>query len=160
MLKFFLSNGVYFREKLRFFPFAAEFMSSRFLVVCTQDNDNIVGVCGIRSLFNIAVLYISENHRGQGTGSRLLKTAVEIAEKRPPYFVTATISSENAVIFHILCKLGFKEVLFLKRSRQILMVASSTLAGKLACAFFCAIGDILPNYLLSYIHLLLYTRTL
>ena len=160
MLKFFLSNGTYYREKLRLFPFAEEFTSSRVLVVCTEDIDHIVGVCGIRSLFNIAVLYISENYRGQGMGSQLLKKAIEIAEKRPPNFVTATISSENAAIFHILCKLGFKEVLFLKKSNQILMVSSSTHMGKLACALFRGIGDILPNYLLSFVHLLLYARTL
>ncbi len=160
MFRFFLSNGTHYRERLRSFPFAEEFMSSEILVVCVDHTDHIVGVCGIRSLFNIAVLYISEDYRGQGVGSQLLKKAVEIAEKRPPNFVTATISSENAAIFHILCKLGFEEVLFLKRSNQILMMTSSTHMGKLAFPLFRAAGDILPNYLLSLVHSLLYKRTL
>ena len=159
-MKFFLSNGEYFKEKLQFLPFAKEFMSSRLLVICTEGGDKIVGVCGVRSLLNIAVLYVRKNYRGGGVGSRLLKRTIEAAEKRPPNFVTATISSENAVIFHILCKLGFKEVLFLKKSRQVLMVTSTTRMGRLACGCFHMIGLLLPNNLLSYVHSWLYARTL
>lgn len=159
-MKFFLTNGEYFKEKLQFFPFAKEFMSSRLLVVCTEDVDKIVGVCGVRSLLNIVVLYVRKNYRGHGVGSRLMKKTIEAAEKWPPNFVTATISSENTVIFHILCKLGFKEVLSLQKSRQILMVTSSTRMGRLACRFFRMIGLLLPDNLLSYVHLWLYARTL
>jgi len=159
-MKFLLGTGEYFSKRLQDFPFVREFVSSKLLVVCTDDAGKIVGVCGVRSLLNTVVVYIRRNYRGRGVGSRLMKKAIEAAEKRPPNFVTATISSENAVISHVLCKLGFKEILFLKKSRQVLMVTSTTHIGKLACAFFRMIGLLLPNYFLSYVHLWLYAITL
>ena len=159
-MKFLLSNGEYFRERLQGFPFAREFVSSKLLVVCIDGVDKIVGVCGVRSLLNIAVSYVRKDYRGRGIGSRQLKIAIEAAEKRLPYFVTGTVSSENVVAFHIDCKLGFKEVLFLKKSRQRLMVTSTTRMGRLACAFFRVIGLLLPNNLLSYVHLCLYKESL
>ena len=158
-LKFFLSNGEYFKEKLQFLPFASEFTSSKILVVCTDDANKIAGVCGIRSLLNIAVLYVCKEYRGQGLGPRLLKGAIEIAQRNPPNFVTATIASRNAAILHILLKLGFRKVLHLNKSHQILMVSCSTRMGKLAWILSRAICRLLPNRFLSYIHLLLHTRT-
>jgi len=159
-MKFFLSNGEYFRERLRGFPFASSFVPSELLVVCIDDADRIVGVCGVRSWLNIAVSYVREDYRGRGIGSRQLKIAIEVAEKRPPYFVTGTVSSENAVALHVNRKLGFKEVLFLKKSRLILMVTCRTRMGRLACAFFCLIGLLLPNNFLSYVHWSLYSKSL
>lgn len=159
LLKFFLSNGEYFKEKLQFLPFASEFTSSKILVVCTDDADKIAGVCGIRSLLNIPVMYICKEYRGQGLGLRLLKTAVEIAQRNPPNFVVATISSRNAAILHIVLKLGFRKALYLNKSHQILIVSCSTRMGKLACVLFRAIGRLLPNRFLSYVHLWLYART-
>lgn len=161
LMKFFLSNGEYLREKLQVFPFAREFVSSRLLVVCTDDVGKIVGACGVRGLLNTAFfIYVRKNYRGRGVGSRLLKKAIEVAEKRPPNFVTATISSENVVISHMVCKLGFKEVLFLKKSRQVLLVTSTTRIGRLACGFFRMVGLLLPDNFLLYVHLWLYARTL
>ena len=158
-LKFFVSTGEYFKQRLQGYPYAQEFVSSRLLVVCTDGADKIAGVCGIRSLFNIAVLYISKDYRGYGIGTRLLSKAVKAAEKRPPNFVSATIAAENDVILHILLKLRFRQVLFLEKSRQRLMVSSSTFMGKLAGAVFRVIGLAVPNYVLSFIHSLFYIRT-
>ena len=166
-MKFFLSNGEYFRERLQDFPFErmhararGEFMSSKLLVVCMDDVGKIVGVCGIRSLFNIAVSYVREDYRGHGIGSRQLKLAIQAAEKRPPYFVTGTVSSDNIVAYHIDRKLGFREVLFLKKTRQILLVTTNTRMGRLACASFRVIGHLFPNNVWSYVHWRLYERSL
>ena len=159
-MKFFLSNGKYFAERLQGLPFATEFASSKILVVCTDAAGRIAGVCGIRSLFNIAVLYVRKDYRGKGIGFQLLKKAIETAERQPPNFVTATIAANNAVIFHILCKLGFKQVLFLSKSHQILMVTSATRMGRLACAFLQGVRLLFSDKLISYVHFWLYTRTL
>ena len=158
--KFLLSNGEYFRERLQGFPIAREFVSSKLLVVCIDDVDKIVGVCGVRSLFNIAVSYVRKDYRGRGIGTRQLKIAIEAAEKRPPYFATGTVSSENVVALHVDRKLGFREVLFLKKTRQILMVTYNTRMGRLACASFRVIGHLLPNNIWSYVHWRLYEKSL
>ena len=166
-MKFLLSNGEHFKGRLKDFPFArmhararAEFMSSKLLVACKDDMGKIVGVCGIRSFFNIAVSYVREDYRGRGIGSRQLKIAIQAAEKRPPYFATGTVSSENVVALHVDRKLGFREVLFLKKTRQILMVTTNTRMGRLACASFSVIGHLLPNNFWSYIHWRLYEKSL
>lgn len=147
-------------EKLRSFPFAEEFISSRILVVCMGDSDKIAGVCGIRGLFNTAVSYVNEDYRGHGIGSLQLKMAIEAAEKRPPYFVTGTVSADNVMALHIDHKLGFREVLFLKRTRQFLMVTTTTRMGRLAHACFRVVGHLLPNNIWSYVHWRLYNMSL
>jgi len=159
-MKFVLSNGKYFRDKLQSFPFAKEFVSSKVLVVCIDDYDNIVGVCGIRSPFNVAVSFVRKDYRGIGVGSRQLKLAIKAAEKRPPYFVTSTVSSENVRVFHIGNKIGFREVFTLKRTNQVLRVSTTTRMGRLAYVFFYVIGHVLPNNILSYVHWHLYNRSL
>jgi len=159
-MKFLLSNGGYFRERLQGFTWAREFVSSKILVVCIDDMDKIVGVCGIRSLFNIAVYYVREDYRGRGIGSRQLKIAIQAAEKRPPYFATGMVSSENVVALHAGRKLGFREALFLKKTRQILMVSTNTRMGRLAWVSFRVIGHLLPNNLWTYVHRRLYEKSL
>lgn len=159
-MKFLSSNGEYFREKILGFPFAVELTSSKLLVVCADGEDKIVGACGVRSLLNVlAGLYVKEDYRGYGVGKKLVEKTIKAAEKRRLGFLTLTVSHDN-VAFHIYTKFGFKEVMFLKRSRQKLMVRPLTFMWKLAYAFFSRICFLLPNTFLSYVHVWLYRRTL
>ena len=160
IVKFLLSNGEYFREKVGGFPLAREFTLSGLLVVCTENDERVVAACGIRGLLNSLVLYVKEGYRGRRVGAQLLRKTIQAAEKRQLAFVTLSVSSANVVAFHLYSKCGFKEVLFLRKSSQILMMLPLTFRGKLVCAIFRMIGSLLPNTFLSYLHLWLYNRTL
>ena len=160
VVKFLLSNGEYFKEKVLDFPFAQEFVSSKLLVACTDQDGKIMAVCGIRSLLNILVLYVQERYRNRGVGAQILIKMIRAVERRRLAFVTLSVSSNNRIAFHLYRKMGFRQVLFLRKSRQILMILPLSFVGKLAYAFFYMIRFSFPNVLVSYIHFWLYRRTL
>lgn len=91
--------------------------------------------------------------------AQLFEKTLRVDEKRRLGFLTLTVSPDN-MASHIVNKFGIKELVFLKKSRQKLMVTSTTRMGRLACAFFRMIGLLLPNTFLSYVHLWLYRKTL
>lgn len=158
-MKFLLSNGEYSKKKGLNFPVAQELASSKVLVVCTI-GEKIVAACGMRSLLNILVLYVREGYRGQGIGTQLLTKTIQAAEKRRLGFITLSVSSGNIVAFRLYCKFGFKEVMVLRKSRQVLMMLPLTLMGKLTYAFFHTLRFLLPNTFLLFVHSWLYRRTL
>ena len=159
-MKFLLSNGEYSRKNGLDFPVAQELATSKLLVVCTEADEKIVAVCGIRSLLNVLVLHVREGYRRQGIGTQLLTRAIQAAEKRRLGFITLSVSSDNVVAFHLYCKFGFKEVMVLRKSRQVLMMLPLTLMGKLTYAFFHMPCLLLPNTFLLFVHSWLYRRTL
>lgn len=70
-IKFPFSKGEYFREATMGFPLAADTVSAKLLVVAVDDEDKIVGACGIRSVLNVmGGLYVKEDYRGRGTAFR------------------------------------------------------------------------------------------
>ncbi len=142
------------------FPLGKEFASSSLLVVSTNDADEIVAACGIRSLLNILVLFVKENCRGHGIGAQLLRKTIETAERRRLGFITLSVSSDNIIASRLYCRFGFKEVMFLRKSHKTLMMLPLTSGWELTCAFIRVIGFLLPNTFLSYVHLWLYRRTL
>lgn len=160
IMKFLLSNREYYEKKGLDFPVAQELASSKLLVVCTERDEKIVAACGMRGLLNVLVLYVREGYRGQGIGTQLLKKTIQAAEKRRLGFITLSVSSDNVVAFHLYCKFGFREVLFLRKSHKILMILPLTLIGEIAYAFFRMMHFILPNTFLSYVHSWLYRKTL
>ena len=157
-MKFLVSNGETFREKCLDLPVAKEFASSKLLAVCI-DGDRVVAACGVRSPLNVLNLYVREPYQGQGIGTQLLMIAIEASKKRKLGFVALTVSQDNVVAFRMYRKLGFEETVFLRRSRQILMVLPLTRVSTLAFAPFKAIR-FLPNSVLSYVHSWLYGKSL
>ncbi len=160
VMKFLSSNGECFKEKLLEFPPAKELESSELLVVCIDDDDRIVAACGVRSLFNILTLHVKEGYRGRRVGTQLLRKTIQAAKKRRLGFITLTVSSGNIVAFQLYCKFGFKELMSLRKSRQVLMLLPLTFTGKLAYAFFHMLCLLLPNTFLLYVHSWFYQRTL
>jgi len=158
--KFFLSSGEYLREKIKFFSPDQELMSSRLLVVCQEPEEKIVGACGIRGPLNVLFLYVKESYRNRGLGTQLLGKALQAAKERHLSFVTLTVSADSHVALNLYRRFGFQEVLFLAKSRQILMMHPLTRMGKLAYAFFSALRFLRPHNFLFYAHGLLYRRTL
>jgi len=158
-MKFLLSNGKQLRKQVLDFPFASEFTSSK-LLVCACDDEQIVAACGIRGLLNTLVLYVKESHRNRGVGKEILSETIQAAKTRGQGFVTLSVSSDNAVALSLYKRMGFIEVLYLEKSRQILMMLLLTYIGKLAYEAFSAIRFFLPNSLLFYVHAWLYKKTI
>jgi len=148
------------RTQLKDLPFASEFVSSSLLVVCANDDDRVVAACGIRGLLNTLVLYVKEGYRSRGFGSQTLSQAINVAKKRKLDFVTLSVSTDNPVAFHLYERLGFKQVLNLRRSGQILMLLPLTPIGHLLFDALSSARFALPDTLLFYVHRWLYTRTL
>jgi len=158
-MKFLVSDGEHFRDQTKDFPYASELASSKILVVCADSKNRIVGACGIRSLLNVmAGFYVEKEYRKSGLGKKLFGETLRAAEKRRLGFVTFTVSPDN-VAFHIVRKFGFKEGIFLKRSRQYLMMRPLSFVWKLPIAFFFRLCSLLPNVFLSYTHSWLFRRT-
>jgi ribosomal protein S18 acetylase RimI-like enzyme len=160
LMKFFLSDGEYCREKGLDFPVASELTSSKLLLISTEDSERIVAACGVRSRFNILNLYVREGYRGLGIGKQLLTRTILAAEKRRLGFITLTVYPDNYAAFHLYQKAGFKEISLLKKSNQMIMILPLTLVGELAYRFFRALCLILPNSFVSWLHSGLYRRTL
>lgn len=147
------------RAQVTGFPFASEFASSSLLVICANDDDRIAAACGIRGLLNTLVLYVKESYRSRGVGSQTLSQTINVAKKRKLDFVTLSVSSDNLVAFHLYRRLGFKQVMNLRRSGQILMLLPISHAGKLLFDAFSAARFALPDTLLFYVHRWLYNRS-
>lgn len=141
------------------FPFAPEFASSSLLVICAN-NDKVTAACGIRGLLNTLVLYVREGYRNQGIGSQTLSQAIKAARRRKLNFVTLSVSNDNQVAFGLYKGLGFKEVLSLKRSSQILMMLPLTGVGRLSFDVLSLARLLAPDDLIFYAHRWLYNRTL
>jgi len=157
-VKFLLSDGTRFKEKVRNFPLAEELASSGLLVVGMKNDDTVVAACGIRSLLNVLVLYVEVGLRGHGVGAQVLRVTIESAEKRKLHFITLSVSPNNAPALHLYLQSGFRQVVFLEKSQLVFMVLPLTFVGKLVHTFFRVIS-LLPNTLLAYIHTGLYRRT-
>jgi GNAT superfamily N-acetyltransferase len=158
-VKFLLSDGKHFGEKVRSFPLAEELTSSGLLVVGTKNDDTVVAACGIRSVLNILVLYVERDLRGHGVGAQVLRATIESAEKRKLHFITLSVSPNNAAALHLYLKAGFRQIVFLEKPQLVIMVLPLTLVGKLAQIFF-RVASLLPNTLLAYAHTRLYKRSI
>jgi len=158
-MRFLLSNGEHMKTQVSDLPFASEFTSSSLLVVCANDNNKIVAACGIRGLLNTLVLYVREDYRSRGVGSQTLNQTIKAARERGLDFVTLTVDCDNTVAFRLYDRLGFKEVVSLKRSNQILMMLPLTYAGRLLFNTFSAALLVFPEALLFQAHRWLYRIT-
>jgi RimJ/RimL family protein N-acetyltransferase len=147
------------KSQVQEFPFAPEFTSSSLLVICTNNDNRVAAACGIRGLLNTLVLYVREGYRNRGIGSQTLSQTIKAARRRKLDFVTLSVSTDNVVAVGLYKGLGFREVLSLKRSSQILMMLPLTSVGRLAFDSLSFVGLLVPNDLVFYAHRWLYNRT-
>lgn len=147
------------RTQVQEFPFAPEFASSSLLVICANNDDRVAAACGIRGLLNTLVLYVGEGYRNRGIGSRTLSQTIKAARQRKLDFVTLSVSNDNQVAFGLYKGFGFREVLSLKRSSQILMMLPLTSLGRLIFDLLSFVRLPVPNDLVFYAHRWLYSRT-
>jgi len=158
-VKFLLSDGKHLKEKVRSFPLAEELASSGLLVVGAKNDDTIVAACGIRSMLNILVLYVARGYRGHGVGAQVLRTTIHAAERRGLNFITLSVSPDNVAALYLYSKSGFRQVVFLEKTRLMVMMLPLTFVGKLAHVFF-RLTSLLPNTFLAYVHTWLYKQTI
>ena len=158
-VKFLSGHGEQLREKVQGFPLASELASSGLLVVFIVNDNDAVAACGIRSIFNVLVLYVEEGYRGRGLGSEVLAKTIDVAQKRGLNFVTLSVSSDNITAFHLYSKCGFKEVAYLRKPNLILMMIPLNLKGRFVCEFLKDTCSFLPNLFLTRVHGWFYKRT-
>jgi GNAT superfamily N-acetyltransferase len=158
-LRFLLSDGEHMRTQVQEFPFAPEFASSSLLIVCANNDNRVAAACGIRGLLNTLVLYVREGYRNRGIGSQTLSQTIMAARRRKLDFVTLSVSNDNLVAFSLYKGFGFREVLSLKRSSQILMMLPLTGVGRLIFGTLGFVRPLVPNDLVFYAHRWLYGRT-
>lgn len=158
-VQFLLSDGKHLKEKVRSFPLAEELASSGLLVVGMKNNDKVVAACGIRSMLNVLVLYVARGYRGHGVGAQVLRATIHAAERRGLNFITLSVSPDNVAALYLYSRSGFRQVVFLEKTRLMVMMLPLTFVGKLAYVFF-RLTSLLPNTFLAYVHTWLYKRTI
>jgi len=159
-MRFILSNGEQMRESVQEFPVANELSCSKILVTCVANDLGVIAACGIRSMFNVLVLYVKEGYRGQRIGMQTLEKTVYAAKKRGLSFITLSVSSNNIPAFHLYSRLGFKKIVHLRKPDLVVMMLPIKLKGKISHVFLHLTCFALPNILLAYFHDWLYKRTL
>lgn len=159
-MKFVFGLGEAFRSELLHIPWADAFLASKILVVGIKDDGCIAAVCGIRSVFNILTLYVCEEWRGRGMGSQILKRMIDVARERCLSFILLGVFYDNVRAFRLYSKLGFKEVVFLKKSSLRIMMLSMDFLGEVTYVFLCAITSLLPNVFWTYAAQWVHNRTI
>lgn len=142
--------GEAFKSKLSNVPWANAFLPSKILIVAVNDKGDVAAVCGIRSVFNILTLYVCEEWRGRGMGSQVLEKTISIAQERHLGFILLGVFHSNLRAFHLYCKFGFKEVVFLQKPSLRIMILPMNFIGEVAYLFLCAITLLLPNLFWAY----------
>lgn len=146
-MRFVISDGRRFKNEVEDFPFKNLFQNSKILAVCVENSD-VVGACGIDQ-FNYAGVYVKEQFRSRGIGGRILKNAITTAEKNGCSFIICDVSSDNAPSLHIFSKLGFKEIAYFKRSKNIFMMLTLDMKSKFLFTGLRLVCHLLPNSVLE-----------
>lgn len=140
-------------------PWANAFLPSKILVVGVGDGGNVVAVCGIRSMLNILTLYVCEGFRGLGVGSQILEKTIEIARERCLSFILLGVFYDNVRAFRLYSGFGFKEVVYLKKSRLRVMMLPTDFIGEVAYILLCVVTSLLPNVFWTYAAQWVHDRT-
>lgn len=148
-MKFILGNGKQWREKSQkaLGVKASEFGSSEIMVVCLN-YDEIVGACGVGGMFGMCAEYVKKEYRGQGIGTQAFKKMIEVARRQGLDFISGSPHPDNAVILHILRKLGFREIV--RFPEYILMMLPLTFKGEIVYSLLCMVFTKLPNNFLDH----------
>lgn len=162
-MRFIVGNGEQLKGMLQDFPtsWIPEFQASEILVIGVVKG-NPIAAFGIRSILNIAVLYVKEGYRGQGIGRQMWEIAYDEARKRGIYFFTAELpfqhlSSKYGLL--LFSKYGCRVVKRLKKRKAVLIVFPFTIKGHLALIFLRTVCSIVPAELLESISSRIYKGT-
>jgi predicted GNAT family acetyltransferase len=137
---------------------AGAFLSSKILVVAVNSNEGVVGVSGIRSVFNITTTYIYENWRGKGLGTKMHELLVIIAKKRHLCFFLFGVRSDS-MWDKKTSDFGSKEIVSLKKSNLRFKIFPLNFLG--CVVYWCSkvITYLLPNRFSEYISIWIHNKT-
>lgn len=135
------------------------FWSSKILIVAINNNGDVVGVCGIRSVFNIITEYIYENWRGKGLGTKMLETIIAIAKKRHLCFLLFGIPDHIPYWDRKTSEFGGKDIISLKNSNLRFKIFPLNLLGYVVYWTSRVITHLLPNRLVEYISIWIHNKT-
>jgi len=158
-VKLLSGDGRQLGKRVQEFPLASELASAGLLVVLVDSDSNAVAACGIRSLFNVLVLYVQESYRGRGLGTEVLVKTLDAARKHGLNFVTLSVSSDNVAAYRIYSTQGFRELVHLRKPDLILMINPLNRKGWVVYEFLKGLCALLPNSFLASVHGWLYERT-
>lgn len=152
-MKFVLGLGENLKSKLLDLPkeWASAFLPSKILAVAINNNGDVVGVCGIRSVFNITTTYIYENWRGKGLGTKMHEIIVPIAKKRHLCFLLFGIYSDNVPYWdRKTSEFGSKDIVSLKKSNLKFKIFPLNFLGYIVYWSARVITHLLPNVFWTY----------
>ena len=159
LVKLLSGDGRQLGKRVQDFPLASELASSGLLVVLVDSKSDAVAACGIRSLFNVLVLYVEEAYRGRGLGTEVLAKTIDAAREHGLNFVTLSVASDNIAAYRIYSTQGFKELVHLRTPDLILMINPLNRKGWFVHEFLRRLCALLPNSFLTSVHGWLHKRT-
>jgi GNAT superfamily N-acetyltransferase len=149
-----------FNKELLDFPVAQELCCSQIVVFHTVANI-VVAACGIRrNLFNVLVLHVKNGYRNQQIGTQILQKTIDKANSSGLSFITLSVSSKNTHALHLYSKIGFKQVITLRKSNLILMLLPLKCEGSLLYLLLHGLFFVIPQDLVAHVHHWYYRKTL
>ena len=146
-VKFVVGSGGEFREQLEAFPekFQEAFSSSRILVIGVTSDNDVVGACGIAHVSNYALIFIHEQYRARGLGTRIEAKACAEAYRRGLGFVARAVHLWNVPSLRLASKVGYREVVRFKDFGYVLMMVPLNVKGKLMYTLLHEVCSRLPR---------------
>jgi len=152
-LRFIIGNGEQLKKKLQDFPtsWVNYFAASKILVIGLV-NDNPIAAYGVRSILNVAVLYVKEDYRGQHVGRQMWEKIYDEARKRGIPFFTAEVpfyhlSSKYGLL--LFSRYGCKVIKRLEKRKVVLAVFPFTFRGHIAYTLLLVACSMVPAFLLG-----------
>lgn len=155
-MKFIVGSGEQLKNRLETFPQRVKdaFSSSKILVICVTNDDDVAGACSISKISNYAVTYLKEEYRGRGLGTRLARIRMHEARRRGLDFMASAIDIRNLPMLCVGSKVGYREIVRLRNFGYVLLMTPFTLKGELLYMFLRAVCSRLPETFLDRIILL------
>lgn len=162
-MRFFVGKGRQFEEKLQDYPpsWINLLLPSKILVIGVI-NDDVIAAYGIRSMLNVAVLYVKEEYRGQGIGRQMWEKAYSAARKRGIHFFTAETPFQhlcNKYGLLLFSKYNCKVIKRFEKRKTVLMVFPFTTKGNIFYVFLRIVCSMVPSNFLGQIVQLMSERT-
>jgi len=149
-MKFIVGSGEQLRDILETFPekYGNAFSSSKILVIGIMNNDDIAGACSISNVSHYLLVYVHEEYRNRGLGTKLEAKACEEARNRGLDFVARAVHLWNLPSLRVASKVGYREVVQFGDLGYVLMMIPLNVKGKLLYTFLHGVCSKFPRALL------------
>lgn len=152
-IKFVVHDGKALKDQLAGFPNSKFLLSSKLLVLGELNNNATIAVCGIRSSMNVLSVHVKEDFRAQRVGTRIVQETLNVARKKGLNFVTLTASVDNMPAMRLFFRVGFRKIACIKKRGLMVMMLPINPKGKSLFVFWRVVGSLLPDKLMTRVHL-------